>query len=60
MKESFTREDIKNILKTVFNSEYNYGINNYAKDNGFEKEQAIETATQETMAVVVDKEDFSK
>lgn len=54
-KQTFTREEVKGLVGDILNSEYEYGITNYAEDNGFLKEQAIFTATEEIMSLVVDK-----
>lgn len=51
MKDEFTRKEVSDLLRNVFNSEYAYGIKQYAKDNNFERSQAIDRAVQEVMSI---------
>lgn len=51
MKDKFTRKEVEQLLWKVFNSEYAYGIKQYAKDNNFVRSQAIDMAVQEVMSV---------
>lgn len=51
MKEKFTRKEVEELLRTVYMSEFAYGIQQYAEDNNFVKTQAIDMAVQETMSV---------
>lgn len=54
MKDKFTRKEVEQLLRIVFNSEYSYGIKQYAKDNNFVRSQAIDMAVQEVMTDIAD------
>lgn len=54
MKDKFTREEVEQLLWIVFNSEYAYGIKQYAQDNNFVRSQAVSTAVNEVMTDIAE------
>ena len=51
MKKTFTREEVIAIIKDIYANYYDNPINLWAGANGFDKELAIYTATNEYMEI---------
>ena len=49
MKQTFTREEVKAILKEIYTNDYDTPLYAWAELNGLDRELAIYTATNEYM-----------
>lgn len=53
MKESFTREEVIKIIKNIYKNEYDYSLSKWAVDGHFDREQAVQMATDEYVATSI-------
>lgn len=53
MKESFTREEVIKIIRDIYTHDYDHPIYAWAEFNGFDREEATRTITDEYIATSV-------
>ena len=51
MKKTFTREEVKAIIKDIYTGDYDSPMYAWAEFNGLDRELAIYTATNEYMEI---------
>lgn len=53
MKQIFTREEVIKIITNIYKNNYDYPMFAWAEYNGFDREEAIRTATDEYVATSI-------